>query len=240
MSKVTDLLTKATEALGEFPKLDGDKATEKITEATESLSELSEALEASITEAADTAAKEAVTKFTADLAELADEEGGGGDEGDPSDITKRKDIPEDVRKRFEQLEDVATKATERVTKMEEAARDGTFVAKATESYPYLGNPSDIGPVLRKIADACPDEWEVLSKGLDSTSEQMRTNKIFEEIGSKGGDNGGGTVTDKFNVLTTDVAKAKNLSESEALREVAHANPELYQEYLTEQRARSRN
>jgi hypothetical protein len=90
----------------------------------------------------------------------------------PSSITKRDDLPEDVRKSLE-------KADKLIEKSEVERWEG--VAKGYSHFP--GDKTELAKTLRKLNDADPEAFEELKKTLDAAEENLKQSDVFKRYGS---------------------------------------------------------
>lgn len=112
-----------------------------------------------------------------------------------------------------------------------------FFAKA-ESMPHLNSEtSELASLLRKIADAAPEEFEALEALLTSANRAVADGELFKQA-STAHSYAGGSAYEKV------VAKAEEmraidpaLSTAAAIAKVAETDSALYREYIAEKKER---
>jgi len=107
------------------------------------------------------------------------------EENDPEPV--EKELPDDVQLLIKERDDRIAVLEETVEKARAEARDAEYVEKARELEPMLGNPDEVGPVLRRLADAAPDDTDSLLNMLKAAAQLPELASIFKEIGQAGGD-----------------------------------------------------
>lgn len=119
--------------------------------------------------------------------------------------------------------------------------DEEYVAKAKDLAALPAKPTDLGPVLRSIDEKLPKEQaEELNRLLKAADEQVRSSRLFTEIGGAGGSVVGGDVVEKIESAATELRKADpNLSPEAAFVKAVDLNPTLkadYERHIREQEA----
>ena len=158
------------------------------------------------------------------------------DERDP--ITKALETldDEDAAVLAEKLERLDT-LEEKVTKAEEDKADTEYIAKA-RAFDGAGDPEDIGPALRRLADVSPEDAELFEKAFAAMSEQAVTGTLYEELGHA--INKSTDVDEQVEAIAKSYQEANPALSSEESRAMAwENNPELYEEHSREQQARQR-
>lgn len=157
-------------------------------------------------------------------------------EGDTEEILK--DLPEDVIKRFEALEQQSRaaeeklqKAEEKLQKAEQDRQNEAYVRKAA-AYTHIPGvtPDDFGTLLRKMESGLDeDEREKLAEILNATNEALRTSVVYKELGGNGQDMG--TVGAEVNKLAEEEMKADSSLSLQAARGLVwKKHPELRRAY----------
>lgn len=148
----------------------------------------------------------------------------------------------------EDTREAVNKALEAVSKAEARAEEAETIAKAerdhrlTQEYiakakTYVNlpvDPSEFGPVLKRLHETMPDEdVELLTKALSSSNELVASTGIFSEIGKQGGA-GGYEVISKVDAKAKEmVEKSTDMTLEQARAKVLEDSPDLYDEYLQE-------
>jgi hypothetical protein len=115
--------------------------------------------------------------------------------------------------------------------------DSEYIAKA-RAFDGLGNPLEIGPALRRLAEVSPEDADLIEKALSAAAEQTKTSDLYEELGhaiAKSGD-----AETQVHAIAKSMQDADpSLSEEEARSIAWERNPELYDEHFREQQAKQR-
>jgi hypothetical protein len=161
------------------------------------------------------------------------------DERDP--LQKALDeMPEDAREILDSaLDRLESLEAEAVAKAR-AEADATFIAKARE-FDGLGDPDDLGPALRRISEgeSTAEDAELIEKALAAAAAQANeSGTIYDEIGHAIAKSG------SVEAEVDSIAKAyreadPSLTEGDAMAMAWERNPELYDEYVKEQRDKTR-
>lgn len=102
------------------------------------------------------------------------------------------EVPEEDVSKADQIAKLAAERDAAVEALAEEVNkrlDTEWVEKARPLELLLGDPAEMGPVLRKIAQACPDEWAKLEPVLTAGANREHLAKILEEIGTADGSAG---------------------------------------------------
>lgn len=110
-----------------------------------------------------------------------------GKEPDPVDVVK-DDLPEPVRKRFEELEKRAKEAEE-IAKAEREKRELAEIRKRAESLQAVGDVDELAAVIKAAHDVSPEQAEKLETVLKSAAERIKQSALFSERGHGGEDPG---------------------------------------------------
>lgn len=169
-------------------------------------------------DAIDTAVAKALADHDAALAELATPD--AAETEDP--IAKAlADMPEPVRKRFEEQEAEIAKARATAEKLEKAARDSRFADEAKA----VSLTAVDAATLDEIEKAAPAAYEKLAKALATAQERLEKSDLFRELGSNG-DAAGDTPADQLDAIAKKLAADENLPYTEAYRRACDQNREL--------------
>jgi hypothetical protein len=138
--------------------------------------------------------------------------------------------------------DAATKRAEQAEKIAKKERDqrleGEFIAKA-KTLDALGIEHDpVAKALQEMAEkVTPETNETIWKTLHAANEQARSGEIFKEIGSsaRGGMKTGEAETDLTKAANALMERNKDMTYTEAITKAVADDPNLYHEYVEEQR-----
>jgi len=181
--------------------------------------------------------EEMYNKATAKAEDMAEE-----DEEDELPEFLRKEAPEEVRKAFESMQKAVEQAraekaaTEEVLRKERAERaDADAVVKARESFASLGlDPDVVGPALRQLSEVAPELAKSVDEVLKSANAKVESADIFTEIGSN--PRALGSAYEKATAMAkAAVTEGKAGTLEQALSNVFLSNPDLYDDYLNEQK-----
>lgn len=153
-----------------------------------------------------------------------------------------------IEKAFDSLDDEAASIfkekldrldilEEKVTSAEIAAADNVFIAKA-RAYDGLGDPNELGPALRRLAETDPEDAALIEKAFAAAAEQAATSDLYEELGHeihKSTDVDAQVEVIAKSYQTTD----PSMSIEEARSKAWENNPELYEEHSRDQQAKQR-
>lgn len=90
-------------------------------------------------------------------------------------ITKREDLPDDVRKSLADADRIVEA---------EAVRHWDETAKSYSHFP--GDKTELAKTLRGLSEKAPEEFEELKKSLDAAEEGLKNSEIFKSYGLPGG------------------------------------------------------
>ncbi len=135
-------------------------------------------------------------------------------------------IPEALKPQWEAMQKSAKDSEERVAKLEKAARDKEFMAKAADFRLVPGcSTEEMGDLLEK-ADAAGC-GEALEKVLKATHAAIEKAGMFSEQGSTGAAGGGDRETQIEELAKSYMAKSSDpVTKAQAIRQVLRDNPEL--------------
>lgn len=160
-----------------------------------------------------------------------------------------KGVPEIVRKRYEEAEARAKNAEDIALKERDARQEATYIAKARTFKHLPLKPQEDWRIFKMLDDA-PDSFKAAaSRVLDllkAADDTMGGARLTTRIGSASPEDtrevyGRGEsplVVAKARAAEV-IAKAPTMSEADAMAAVFRADPELYYQYLDEQRSVAR-
>lgn len=174
-----------------------------------------------------------VQAYIANLEKNQRDEGDGAP-GAGDDITKREDLPEDVRKRFEDM-NARVEAAEKVAKAERDARLEREWRDRVESI-SLFDEEEVGKVaksLKDLADTDEDLATTMVETMKGLSTKAEAAGLFSEVGKN--DAGGGGAEAKFEAIVKSLRENDpNLDEATAWEKAISTNPDVYADYVAEQ------
>ncbi len=193
---------------GEINDMDLDEILEKLEEQDEELAE---------------AVQNKFEEFTEKVEEKKEDSSEEGEEIDKS------NLPEDVRKQIEQMEDKLEK-TETMARKEREKRLEVEFNKRAKEYDELGKVEKISSLLRKADEVGDDFLEDLESILQSAKERISEGDLFKEAGDSGDE-----IEDPVSELEK---KAKEYRENhsdvdtieKAKVKILEQNPDLYDAY----------
>lgn len=127
------------------------------------------------------------------------------------------------------------KEAEELAKAEKEARlNREFVTKAAELKGLNVKADEFGPVLKAVAEKCPEQFEKLEAVLKTASNAILTGEVLKEVGSSGSSSG--SAWDKIEKKAEELLKGEtSLSKEQAISKVIQQEPQLYEEYQKELR-----
>lgn len=136
----------------------------------------------------------------------------------PEDVLKSLDpaVREFVQKAMDDAkaaQEQATAAQVEVEKAREEREGREFVEKAKAFAHLPGAPADLAKALHEVHKAKPELVEPLETILRAADEQLRTAKLFGELG-KGRHDDETSAAGRLSTLAKQIAKEKNVSEAE--------------------------
>lgn len=173
--------------------------------------------------------------------EAAAEEGatepspGGGTE---EELSKRDDIPEDVRelinKRDEELAAISKRAEE-AEKVAKAERDARVLRewqdRVTKVADVVEDVDSTATELKELADTNPELADKLMKRFEALQEQAATSALFEEIGKT--ERFANSAEGQLEQVVKSIQESEKVSEEKAWDIALDRNPELYARYREE-------
>jgi hypothetical protein len=145
-----------------------------------------------------------------------------------------KDRDEVITKMFGQLEDFAeiAKSAQATAAAERDLRLTQEYTEIAKGYNVPVKPSDLGRVLKRLAEVLPIEDQlVIKKCLDATS---ASEELFEEYGNRGGGDNA-DVLSQVDALVDGTVYKGDLTREDVVSKVFDENPDAYDQYLAERR-----
>lgn len=167
-----------------------------------------------------------------------DEEEMDEEDEDEEDMEKAllKSIPEPVRQMLHKAQFDADFAREELRKEREAKRDSEYVAKARKWDNLTLDPEEVGPALRRLADAEPVLSDAIEKALDAVNAQAESASIFEELGRGTSSQSESDAFSKVQSLAKSAYDRGDFATIEqAISATVATNPDLYTAYRAETR-----
>ena len=142
-------------------------------------------------------------------------------------MTKRDDLPEDIRKRL----DDAEKMEKRLAALEAEREFETFKKRAND----CGLASDAAKHLQVIAKASPESLDFVEKLAKAAQEVEKRSPLFKELGT---DNGADASTASAQLVAKahDIEASEKITFAKAFTDACNRNPELYKAYCAESRS----
>lgn len=165
-------------------------------------------------------------------ADATDPEDGEDEEGDEALL---KSLPEPVRQMLAKAQSEADAAREDLRKEREIQRDREYVAKAAGWSNLQIDATEFGVALRKVADINADIAAVIERAFDAVNEQQEAAAIFSELGKSANAASGNTFGKVQSLAKAAVANGEFATVEQAISNLIAQNPDLYTEYLSEQR-----
>jgi hypothetical protein len=169
-----------------------------------------------------------LAKALEDIEELKKAAGDDDDDDGDDGISKRDDVPEDVRKAMNEQSAEIKKQAGIIAKMVEDTERKEFIAKATDNYADLSVPAeDLGEALRLVSKNAPDALGPIEKALAAGNAAMK--KQFNELGDDEGGDDGDSALGKLNKIAEDISKKDGITFAKAFVQAKNANPDLWKE-----------
>lgn len=157
------------------------------------------------------------------------------------------EVPEEVRKRLDELEKAAKEneelrkrlaEAEQIAKAEREARlNKEYVEKAAKEYANIAKAEELGPVLRAVDEKLEKaEAERLHQWLKAANERIEKGALFAELG-RSAPASTGSVYERVRKMAEELVQKseRKLTIEQAMDDVLKQNPELEAEYLKEVR-----
>lgn len=157
------------------------------------------------------------------------------------DVTKRDDLPQDVRdaiaKRDAEL-DAVTKRLEAAEAIAKAERDQRLTKEWNDRIAGLDalglDVEETAKRFKDLADVSPELADDLVAKMSAANEQARAGNLFTEVGKRGGNENG--AESKMESVVKSIAAEKGVDEAEAWLIASDTHKALYTEYINEQGA----
>lgn len=176
-------------------------------------------------------AREYLEELEAEVAKNAETPPSGKeDDPDPQDITKRDDIPEDIKKMFSDQAEAVAKA-ESIAKEERDRRLTREWEERLAGLNELGIEKSSAKDFKELAEVNPDLAENITKSLEALAQRSEMATLFEEIGK--GDAHAATAEGQLEQVVKSIAKEEKVSEPEAWDLAIQRDPDLYDRYTQE-------
>ena len=180
---------------------------------------------------------EKVTKLETDLEEA--KKAAESDDDDPEDDPINKnDLPEEVRKRLEETEAKAEELQKRLDAERDTRLTTEFISKAQTLSHLQGTPEEMGEVLKNaFTKLDEEEYSKLFKALENANEiAKKSEALFREYGKAAPNTEGDDAHGKLVKLAKAIqAKSDGVTFEKAYDEAMRRNPDLYNEYLNQER-----
>lgn len=173
-----------------------------------------------------------------EMPKAKDEDDEDEEDEDEEDMEKAllKSIPEPVRQMLHKAQFDADFAREELRKEREAKRDREYVAKARQWDNLTLDPEEVGPALRRLADAEPVLSDAIEKALDAVNAQAESASIFEELGRGTSSPSDSDAFSKVQSLAKSAYERGDFATIEqAISATVATNPDLYTAYRAETR-----
>lgn len=148
----------------------------------------------------------------------------------PDDITKRDDIPEDIKKMFADQKAAAERA-ESIAKAERDLRLTKEWEARLSSLDALTLEDGVAKSFKELADTNPELAENVAKTLEGLNEQAQTSGLFEEIGKSA--SYATTGEGKLESIVKGIMAEDKVDEPTAWDLASQRHPEAYELYLAE-------
>lgn len=152
----------------------------------------------------------------------------------PAEVVKAAELPEEIRKRIDDLEKRAAEADARAADERDKRVTKEWIEKAASLRALPVSADEFGPVLKRFVEGAPsaDDAEMLLRVLNAYGEQVEKGALFQEIGKTGASQP--SAWDRIQSLAKQLRDADpDLSEALAISKAAQLNPQLYAEYRAE-------
>lgn len=138
-------------------------------------------------------------------------------------------LPEDVRKRMDEMEAVTKAALAEVALMKAEAIHKALVEKCA-TVEYVGKKEDLAEILKDLDSAKADAIFDVFKTIN---ERLKTSNLFKEFGATAGV-GEKTASEQLDKIADDIRKEDTtLTKEQALAKAYDKNPELVKQYYKE-------
>lgn len=150
------------------------------------------------------------------------------------------EMPKEVQKQVETLfkshKQLLKEKQEIMKELKEAKekeKEKEYIAKAKEFDNLPIKAEEFGLVLKSIASNSEDDYKAVEELLKSVDEIAKTSGIFKELGSSSEGESGANAWSRIEKSADSLVKEEGLTKEKAITKVLSDNPDLYQEYLSE-------
>jgi len=154
-----------------------------------------------------------------------------GEEDEDEEEAMKKALPEELRKRFEDLEKADSENKAKIAKMEEEREVAVFTKRATDEFSDIPVESDaLGKALYAISKHAPDHVEVIEKALSAGCEALSSVHVEKGSGHEGGSS---TALDELNKIAKGISKEEGITFEKAFRKAKTENLDLWHKHRGE-------
>lgn len=209
----------------------GNPMSEDVTKALEAANAKIADLEATISKSFSADEAEFMAKMDGEAKDkfkgMSPEERKAAMEKECGKMTKRDDLPEDIRKALNEAEDLK----KRLGALEAEREFETFKKRASD----CGLASDAAKHLQVIAKASPEALDFVEKLAKAVHEVEKRSPLFKEVGS---DNGADASTANAQLVAKahEIVASEKVSFAKAFTEACTRHPDLYKAYNAEARS----
>lgn len=145
-------------------------------------------------------------------------------------VIDKSELPEELRKRFEDLEKKAAVAEEIAKKEREKRLDIEFNKRAKE-FATVGEVDKIASILKRVSEDEELQFDV-EEILKSAQERLEKTDLFKETGDSGSN--ASDAEEAIEKKTKELMKSDtSLTYAQAQRKILQENPDLYNEYTSQ-------
>lgn len=135
----------------------------------------------------------------------------------------------EAENRSQQLESALDNSNQRIAEMEESARQKRLAELSSD---WFGNGHV--DILTALGEGS-EEFDAYVSNQNAVSAQLADSQLFEEVGENGNDSGI-SAFEQLNAKAIEIkASNPNLSQAQAFTAATEANPDLYAQYVNEQK-----
>lgn len=150
-------------------------------------------------------------------------------EGEKGEDINKSELPEEIRKKLEEMEDAVDKANKKV-EIEKKRRLEVEFTKKAQKFDKVGDVEKTAKVLMKAKETFEeDTYEDLENLLKSAQERIDAANIDDITGEKGED--ANDPLKKLEDKAEEISKRDDVSKEKAFTKALEQYPELYREYI---------
>lgn len=154
--------------------------------------------------------------------------------GEEEETVNKSEMPEELRKRFEDMEKKAKEA-EDIAKAERAKRLDVEFTKRAQEYSHVADTDKVKEILMKSSEIGEEFNSTLEEVLKSAQERLSKNDLFGESGDTGQSTTDAEAT--IEKKTQEVLeKNSDMTYAQAQREVIKKHADLYADYVNQKSA----